>query len=906
MAVLNPKDAPFNAKGDGKADDTSALQNCFNAARSGKHSVLIPAGTYRHTKALTVDSIKVAGVNGKPGDGPVTMLYADAPKYRTVVMKGTGPELTKMRIHGYPTPRRPSGIGASPWLSAVWVWPGTRNFRLTHLWIEGENKANSQPNIHAIYVDDATDGYVARNTVMYTTADSLHFRTNSAGKNARNIVEYNYVWQSGDDGTAFVGYTSGHVTDCISRYNFVGGNRGGRGVTAVGTEGCQLVGNLVYGGPNGRAGIMIAAEGGRYDTGGNRHLIVRDNTVVGAGGDGKSVEGDKGVYHGAIHVYGGAGTAETNLNHHMTITGNQVFRAKNDGLVFDGGAAATHVTLTNNVFHGCAANAIRYHRKPTSLSDSGNSGNLSATALPGFKALGGAVSKEDAARKVGANTTWTVGGTTPEPVPTVYLPPSVSVKEGGDVTVTVTKSGTGACSVTVATAPGTADPKDFTAIPPTALKFGAAETSKTVTVKATADSLIEQNETLTLDLSSPSGCTVSNASCVVTIVNADVPVPPKPVPLPFPPPATCDVTIDLNTQTARTFVGTAYQGKAIRVIPKPTMDTAAGLFFDGCASVTIIGGYFKPSGRAVYGAVDSGASLYFNNCGAVYLEGVHLDNASIAQGHGVLVHARDAETEITLQNSRIVNVAGLDTGIRGTVFSTGSAATGRTGSVRIHNLTASTRTGTRGLYLPPEAGGGLTRLLLSNVNVFRAGGAGAFGFFHFLNSAADYDAFGYPVILDNVWAAPGPGQKVETHLVWPNAGAAGNAAFGEIFAAVRAPNPLDGNRIGAHWPLMSDRVRDWEGFVYEGAPPQGDFVPANKVGLTYAAGIDLVETTPPNPVSDPVDAATPVAVPMADADDVPDTRNVPDADDAPPTPDPTLAPDRTPDADLPPTPSDQG
>jgi hypothetical protein len=844
MAVLNPKNAPWNAKGDGKTDDQKALQSCFDAARAGGHSVLIPAGTYNHSSTLTLDGIKVAGVNSKAADGPVTMLYATAGKYRAVVMKGNGPEITRLRIHAYGTARKPAGVGASPWLSMVYVLKGTRNFRITHIWIEGDNKTTSQPNVAGIFIDDATDGYVARNTMMHTTADCFHFRTNGTGRNARNIVEYNYVWMPGDDGTAFVGYTGGHVSNCISRYNFVGNNRGGRGCTAVGTEKCQIVGNLIHGGPNGRAGIMIAAEGGNYNTGGNRFLLVRDNTVIEAGGDGKSVEGDRGTHHGAIHVYNGSGAAENFVNHDVTIINNQVYKAKTDAFVIDGGVGGYNITLSDNEFYGAKRSAIQLGKTPTKMVNSGNSGNQPLSAWPGPKALGGAVGRHQAAARVGVNTTWTAGGVAPEPQPTVYLPEAASVTEGGSVTVTVTKSGTGACSVTVATALGTAGPADFTAIPPTVLTFDADQKTKTVTLQTTADALVEKNETVNLVLSSPSGCTVSNTTCAVTIVDSTVPLPVDPVPLPWPARTEFDITIHLDKDTRRAFSGTDVAGKHVRVIPKTKIDTAKGLFFEGAASVTLIGGAFRPSAPASSGD----ASLYFRDCGAIHLEGVLVDNASIAQGHAVLVHAGTAETDITLQNCRLVNVTGSDKGVRGTVFSTGTAGTGRAGSVRLHNVTATTNTGTRGLYVPPETDGGLTELLLRNVNFRRTTASGGFGFYHFLNSAADFDAGGYPIHLDNVWGELSTGQKVEVHGVWPNSGAGTNTAFGPTFAAVRAPDPLNGDRTGAHWPQMTDPARHWEGYIYEGLPPGGDFVPASKVGLTYAAGIDLVETTPPHPV----------------------------------------------------------
>ena len=520
------------------------------------------------------------------------------------------------------------------------------------------------------------------------------------------------------------------------------------------------------------------------------------------------------------------------------------FSAQSQAAVLDQGATVAVTTVNVGDVEILGPSTVR-------VNGIVDTGNLATSAYPGNKAIGGAATKEIARTRIGANTTWTPTGTPTEPDPVVYLPAAVSVSEGSSVTVTVTKSGTGACSVTIATAAGTATTADFTPIAATVLSFGASETTKTVTLQTTADALSEPNETVNLVLSAPSNCTISNGTCVVTIVDSTIVIPTNPIPLPYQPRTAYDITVNLNTETARVFAGATYAGKHVRVIPKTTLDSSAGLYFDGCASVTLIGGSFKPATRAVNGTIDSGASLYFNACGAVYLEGVLVDNASIAQGHAVLVHARSAATDVTLQNIRLVNVTGSDSGIRGNAFSTGTAATGKTGDVVIHNLTASTNAGTRGFYVPPEDGGGMSSLLLRNVNFFRANPAGGFGFYHLLNTGADHADRGYPITFDNVWGALSAGQTIEAQGVWPNVGAGSNAAFGAKFAAVRGPDPLNSNRVGVHWPLMTDPGYDWEGFIYEGAPAQGDFVPASKVGLTYAAGIDLVETTPPDPVPDP-------------------------------------------------------
>lgn len=100
----------------------------------------------------------------------------------------------------------------------------------------------------------------------------------------------------------------------------------------------------------------------------------------------------------------------------------------------------------------------------------------------------------------------------------------VSVSEGGNLVFTVSK--TGASSIThnvnYATANGTATAgSDYTA-KSGALSFTTSQSSKTVTIVSTEDTTYEANETLYLNLSSPtSGALISDSQGVGTINNDD-------------------------------------------------------------------------------------------------------------------------------------------------------------------------------------------------------------------------------------------------------------------------------------------------------------------------------------------------------------------------------------------------
>jgi hypothetical protein len=76
--VVNVKNAPYNAVGNGVADDTTAIQNALDAATPNS-VVYLPAGTYRVTRSLSIDYNK--------------------PK-RYMVIRGAGQGLTNIKYDG--------------------------------------------------------------------------------------------------------------------------------------------------------------------------------------------------------------------------------------------------------------------------------------------------------------------------------------------------------------------------------------------------------------------------------------------------------------------------------------------------------------------------------------------------------------------------------------------------------------------------------------------------------------------------------------------------------------------------------------------------------------------------------------------------------------------------------------
>jgi hypothetical protein len=121
-----------------------------------------------------------------------------------------------------------------------------------------------------------------------------------------------------------------------------------------------------------------------------------------------------------------------------------------------------------------------------------------------------------------------------------------SIGEGGTATITVNRNGgtTGTVSVAIATAAGTTNPAtpgvDFTPVAPTAiLTFGPGVSTQTFSVPTAADGSSDNNETVALTLSNPTGgATLGTPSAAtLTIIEGDsttttLPSPPTP---PIPP-----------------------------------------------------------------------------------------------------------------------------------------------------------------------------------------------------------------------------------------------------------------------------------------------------------------------------------------------------------------------------------
>ncbi|PRC49416.1 calcium-binding protein, partial [Mycobacterium sp. ITM-2017-0098] len=111
-------------------------------------------------------------------------------------------------------------------------------------------------------------------------------------------------------------------------------------------------------------------------------------------------------------------------------------------------------------------------------------------------------------------------------------------------------------SVAYATSNGTATAgSDFTAKSGT-VTFAAGVTSQQISVAVVGDTVVEQNETFTVTLSSPTGATIADGSAIGTITNDDV------APVVLPKVTVADATVVESNSGTKNIVFTVTLDKA--------------------------------------------------------------------------------------------------------------------------------------------------------------------------------------------------------------------------------------------------------------------------------------------------------------------------------------------------------
>ena len=298
----------YGAVGNGSTDNTTAIQNAFNAAASASPqcSVEIPNGTFNHSGTITATGISVFGL------GSGSILQATNVNTQAVILLGTSPSLTNLVVNGTGTSRQTS---ANP--SAVLIgFNSSGSVVATSNFVVNNVAICCAENV-GIYNFASNGGTVENVTVHNTYADSI---TNVEGAN--NILEQNnLIYNSGDDGMSNNSYTSdsttvNHIT--ITENTVLPGSA--RGLECSGCSNATFTNNWVDH-DDSDADLFISSETSSYQTKAVSNITATGNTFV-RGGPGQ----------GAVEIWAdGSSNSVTNvtLNNNtwyntLTFTGIQL------------------------------------------------------------------------------------------------------------------------------------------------------------------------------------------------------------------------------------------------------------------------------------------------------------------------------------------------------------------------------------------------------------------------------------------------------------------------------------------------------------------------------------------------------------------------------------------------------
>ncbi len=264
----------FGALGDGKADDTLALQRAFDSLKPGDTLVIEAGKTYRHSEVLT---LRNAGAHLR---GPGTLLATDEAKSALTI------EADDVIIDGGLELK----IGET---TRRWDAPAQNKLNLMNckgtvvrgVSIDGAAAAG-------LFVFGASNYLIEDVTVENTRADGIH---NTHGAH-HGTIRRAHVRNVGDDGIAVVSYGQDkewcHDIEIESPRFY--GNLWGRGFTVVGGE--DITWRDIYAENSNAAALYIATEGEPWNTHATRRVKV-------LGGELKNSNLSATVDHGALLIY---------------------------------------------------------------------------------------------------------------------------------------------------------------------------------------------------------------------------------------------------------------------------------------------------------------------------------------------------------------------------------------------------------------------------------------------------------------------------------------------------------------------------------------------------------------------------------------------------------------------------
>jgi hypothetical protein len=309
----------YGAYGDGVHNDSTAIQNCINAAQGAGKNVWIPSGIYLVNSQLSLPGgVKVFGAGMWYADLIGTVVNPYCPGFS---LNGTGSEVHDLYMDSsVNTSRANSGGRFNGTTPNQWV---VQNVWMTHTGLFS-------------WMDDAVNGQVNGCRVRFTYADGIHLDKNCS----TNTISNCHVRGAGDDGIAVLSSTNRSTVshDNTVIYNTVVANWYAANCDLAG--GYNNVISYNYFADSDTDGSLVINMPSSYPMYNTTGATIAGNTIVRGGGDGSNQK------RGAIWIWPNWGYPTSS----PAIT----------GVTFDGNF------LTNSLWRGVQL-AYPYNTQSTSI-----------------------------------------------------------------------------------------------------------------------------------------------------------------------------------------------------------------------------------------------------------------------------------------------------------------------------------------------------------------------------------------------------------------------------------------------------------------------------------------------------------------------------------------------------------
>jgi hypothetical protein len=271
----------------------------------------------------------------------------------------------------------------------------------------------------------------------------------------------------------------------------------------------------------------------------------------------------------------------------------------------------------------------------------------------------------------------------------------------------------------------------------------------------------------------------------------------------------------------------------------PSSPRTHRLKITGGRNVVIIGGHIAMT-TSPSSCSDGNVALAFKDqTGIIHIEGLLIDNPYGKMFDGIALQAPNAIFQI--QNLRAVNFKGNHTSSCSDPYFHSDIIQNQGGAreLRIHNLTGSTNY--QGFFITGSAWHTGTReiqrAVMSNINLTALDSSTGIMWFGDLTTCNTRDPL-YPTSFSNVYA-----KLYGTANI--------GSGYNSIVPSQNSPSPcrMSYNGSQATWPGIANYI---SGYITNGSPPNGDFVPSGSVGLRYTSpGTSGSTTTSPSPTPSP-------------------------------------------------------